>query len=154
MSHMPTFLRRYPHSVSLATAGALMVCIHWAMPLATVIDPPWTLLGIVPLAFAAFLALAVNRQLSRSNTTINPDRETSVLVTGGVFRISRHPMYLAMVVGLVGLFIALGSLGPALVIPVFYGFVDHNFAAAEERSLEHRFGSAYLQYAARVRRWL
>lgn len=151
---MQNLLRRYPHSASLVVAGALMVGFHWAMPLATVIEPPWTFLSVVPLAIGAFLALAVNRELSRAGTTINPDGETLALVTGGVFRLSRHPMYLAMVIGLFGLFIGLGTLGPALVIPAFIWFVDRQFAASEDRLLERRFGGAYRQYAQTVRRWL
>jgi protein-S-isoprenylcysteine O-methyltransferase Ste14 len=154
MSQMLTFLRRYPHSASLVAAGALMAGIHWALPLATVIEPPWTLLSVVPLAIGAFLALAVNRELARAGTTINPDGETSALVTGGVFRLSRHPMYLAMVIGLSGFFIGLGTLGPALVIPAFIWFVDRNFAASEDRLLERRFGGDYRRYAQTVRRWI
>jgi protein-S-isoprenylcysteine O-methyltransferase Ste14 len=63
-------------------------------------------------------------------------------------------MYLGMTLILVGIALALGSLTPWLVIPVFIWQITVRFIAAEERKLEATFGNSYLEYKRRVRRWL
>lgn len=112
-----------------------------------------------PAGFAAILAglilLAVARlQFARAKTNILTFDEPGQLVTGGAFRVSRHPMYLGFALVLVGLALTLRSL-PALCIAA--GFVliaDRWYIAFEERWLRVKFGEAYEAYARRTRRWL
>jgi protein-S-isoprenylcysteine O-methyltransferase Ste14 len=63
-------------------------------------------------------------------------------------------MYLGMVIGLVGLFIFLGSISPILVIPVFVWLITNRFILPEEKALEKKFGEAYANYKNKVRRWI
>ena len=63
-------------------------------------------------------------------------------------------MYLSMMLGLLGIFVVLGSLTPLAVIPLFFLVIRTRFVAAEERKLEETFGDAYRNYTRRVRRWL
>lgn len=146
-------IRTCPHSASLLAGSAALLAGHILVP-AAVVGPPWTLLGVVPVVLGAALALAVNRAFHAAGTAINPTDPPSVLVTGGVFRFSRHPMYLGMTLAIAGLALLLGSLGAQLAAAGYAVFVDRCFAAPEDARLARRFGPAYAAYAARVRRWL
>ena len=87
-------------------------------------------------------------------TGIVPFDPATALVTGGLYRYTRNPMYLGMVLLLVGVAIALGSLGAWLPIPVFVWIIQARFIVGEERFLEQTFGESYVAYKRGVRRWL
>ena len=147
-------IRTCPHSTSLLVGTAALLAANGLAPVATAVSPPWTLLGIVPITLGAALALAVNRAFRAAGTGINPTDPPTALVTGGVFRFSRHPMYLGMTLAIGGAALMLGSLGALLAAAGYAAFVDRCFAAPEDRRLARRFGAAYDAYALRVRRWL
>jgi protein-S-isoprenylcysteine O-methyltransferase Ste14 len=63
-------------------------------------------------------------------------------------------MYLGMMIMLVGTWIALGSLSPVFVIPVFFLIIQEGFIKYEETFMEENFGDAYLNYKDRVNRWI
>ena len=104
------------------------------------------------------VALTVNIycawQFHRRQTTVIPFRESTTLLTEGLYRYSRNPIYMSMVVLLIGLAIALGTLSPWLVPPAFAGLIDVKFIRREEVMLEEAFGAIYRRYCERVRRWL
>jgi protein-S-isoprenylcysteine O-methyltransferase Ste14 len=135
-------------------AIGLMVALDRLLPLMTLIQPPVTYLGWLLLALAVAVALAVHRQFKRAGTTIKPFGRSNALVTDGLFAFSRNPIYLGMVMGLVGTFVGLGSLSPLVIIPPFVYIIRTRFIAVEERMLEDVFGEAYRDYRNRVRRWL
>lgn len=109
------------------------------------------------LAFAG-LALAawgvVDFRLAR--TTVDPrhPERTARIVTHGIYRFSRNPMYLGFVLLLLGLAIALQSAVGLPVTAVAASFLHRFQIAPEERWLSERFGAEYVAYRARVRRWL
>ena len=92
----------------------------------------------------------------RARTTVNPTtpERASSLVSSGVFRITRNPMYvgLAWILGAWAVFLSSAWALLGLVAFVFY--MDHFQIAAEERALAKLFGTEYTSYQARVRRWL
>lgn len=135
-------------------AIALMVALDRFLPLMTLIEAPVTYLGWVPFGLALALALAVNWQFKRAGTTIKPFEDSNALVTEGPFAFSRNPIYLSMVVGLLGIFVVLGSLSPLVMVPPFITIIRTRFIAVEERRLEEAFGDAYRDYMKRVRRWI
>jgi protein-S-isoprenylcysteine O-methyltransferase Ste14 len=63
-------------------------------------------------------------------------------------------MYLGFVLALIGLAILLGSLAPFFVIPVFALVIDRVFIQVEEIMLEAKFGQVWVEYKAKVRRWI
>jgi len=71
-----------------------------------------------------------------------------------VFRLSRNPMYLGMVLILVGAAMLLGALTPFLVAAGFAAIIETRFIPAEERMLAETFGDAWTAYRNRTRRWL
>ena len=90
----------------------------------------------------------------QKNTTIKPFEQSSYLVREGIFNYSRNPIYLGMLVVLIGLWIVLGSLSPGFIIPVFAVLIQEMFIKAEEQMLEAKFGEEYQEYKATVRRWI
>jgi protein-S-isoprenylcysteine O-methyltransferase Ste14 len=131
-----------------------MVAFHFLFPLKRIIPFPWDLLGLIPLALGIVLNLMADKAFRDAKTTVKPFRESTTLITDGVYRISRHPMYLGFVLILLGLAVLLGSLTPFMMIPVFAVVMDLVFIVVEEQMLEEKFGQAWLDYKAAVRRWL
>jgi protein-S-isoprenylcysteine O-methyltransferase Ste14 len=132
----------------------VMVGLHFVWPLVNVIDYPWSLSGCVPLLIGTVLNLIADQAFKRAGTTVKPFEESNALITDGVFRISRHPMYLGMVLMLFGIAMLMGTLTPFFVIPVFALLMQNRFIAVEERTLEVRFGDHWVDYKTRVRQWL
>lgn len=136
------------------SALVLAVVLHLVLPLARILDWPWRWLGAAPLAFGCALNLIADQAFKRRGTTVKPFRESSALVTDGVFRISRHPMYLGMVSIVAGAGLLLGSLSPLLVAGALAALLDRVFIRAEEPMMESVFGEDYRDYRRRVRRWI
>jgi len=91
-----------------------------------------------------------------AKTTINPlkPQKTSALVTTGIYRLSRNPMYVGLVCFLLAWTVFLAALWP-LAGPILFVFYVNRFQIEpEERLLAQRFGAEFNDYKARVRRWL
>jgi protein-S-isoprenylcysteine O-methyltransferase Ste14 len=138
----------------LMIALVLMVSLNFLFPVRRLIPYPWLLSGIVPLSLGVALNLLADRSFKRHNTTVKPFRRSSALITDSVFRLSRHPMYLGMVLILVGIAVLLGSLTPWIVVPAFAVLFDVVFIRIEESMMEETFGKAYREYKDEVRRWI
>ena len=83
-------------------------------------------------------------------TTLAP----SGLVTGGVFRLSRNPIYLSLLLAAAGLALIWGTLWGWLGVAILFAMLDRLVIAKEEAYLATRFGAAYEAYKGRVRRWM
>jgi len=138
----------------LFTAIVVMVLLHFLFPIVEVVPYPWLLLGCVPLIFGITLNLIADKAFKQNHTTVKPFEESTSLITTGVFRLSRHPMYLGMVLILIGIAMLLGSLLSFLIIPVFAVLMDVIFIRAEENMLADKFGDTWQKYQAKVRRWI
>ena len=113
----------------------------------------WTMGGGLILVGAAIMAAGI-RNFSHAATPVPSNRPVRALVTTGIHGWSRNPIYLGMFLLYAGIGIAACSpwvliLALPLVIILRYGVV-----AREETYLDRRFGDAYREYKARVRRWL
>jgi len=135
-------------------ALVLMLLLHFVLPLQQVIAFPWCLFGLIPLTVGAALNLLADRAFKKEGTTVKPFEESKALVTNGVFRISRNPMYLGMAAVLFGTAVLLGSATPFLVIPTIAVLFDRIFIVPEERMLTKTFKDQFQQYRKRVRRWI
>ena len=80
--------------------------------------------------------------------------KASSLVTDGVFRISRNPMYLGLLLLLMGWALWLGTASPWLVLPLFVIVITVAQIAPEEQALYRLFGEQYLGYKRNVSRWI
>jgi len=92
----------------------------------------------------------------RARTTMNPTKPstTSSLVTDGVFRLTRNPMYLSLVLYLLGWTAYLSNWLALLLVPVFVLYINELQIKPEARALSALFGAEYASYKTRVRRWL
>ena len=128
--------------------------IAFLAPIEPLLAPIWQYIGIglMLLAFATILYLA--RGFSKNETTILPDGAPSQLMEGGLFALSRNPIYVAMALLLTGSGLAFGHLLCLLVVPVFIVLVQQIWIVKEEENLEAAFGQHYRNYKMRVRRWL
>lgn len=131
-----------------------MAALHFLAPVNRIVSLPWSLLGLVALACGFVINVVADRAFRRAGITVKPFEDSAALIRSGVYRFSRHPMYLGLVLIVVGIAILLGSLTPFFVIPAFVVLLDRRFIVAEERMLERRFGESWVEYKAGVRRWI
>jgi protein-S-isoprenylcysteine O-methyltransferase Ste14 len=92
----------------------------------------------------------------RAKTTVNPlkPEQASALVVGGIYRWTRNPMYLGMLLLLVGWAFILSSWAALAILPLFVIYLNRFQIGPEERALRARFGAEFDHYRERVRRWL
>jgi len=132
----------------------VMTVLHSLFPAMRIIPPPWNLLGLVPLALGVIINLVADKAFHKANTTVKPFEESSALITRGVFRASRNPMYLGFVLILIGIAVLMRSLTPYVVVPAFAILIDRMYITVEERMLAERFGAEWEKYRQSTRRWL
>jgi len=136
----------------------LSIFLMWALqrwlPLRRIIPPSWRPLALVPLAISLVVAVVGRVQFARAGTTVRPFAEPTYLMTTGVFRVSRNPLYLSLAFALVGFAIVAGTLGAFLIVPLFMWAITIRVIIPEERILLDAFGDEYVGYRSRVRRWL
>jgi len=144
-----------PPAVFLACA-LLLAAGHWLLPGLSLSLP-----GQVPVALTLGLAgivpglQAVIEFIARK-TTIDPTApgKATTLVTGGIYRISRNPMYLGLLCLLLAVAVYLCTLTVIVVAPLFVWYLTEFQIKPEEDSLRQVFGAEYETYLSEVRRWL
>jgi len=94
------------------------------------------------------------REFHRHHTPTNPFKPRTALVTTGVFRYTRNPMYLGFALLALGVAIALDSLAFLLAAVALTALLQVAVIRPEERSLRTSFGAAFDAYASRTRRWI
>jgi protein-S-isoprenylcysteine O-methyltransferase Ste14 len=125
-------------------------------PLLHLWDEPWNRLGFVLMAVALFIdgwSLALFFWHRTTPHPLKPEN-ASALVTGGMYQVTRNPMYLGLLLLLSGLAVYMGSLTPIVMLPMFVLVMNNQQIRHEERVLEEKFGEEYRIYKERVRRWL
>ena len=123
-------------------------------PLSPLPAPARSVVGWLLVAAWALIAIPAIVVMRQARTTLNPNRPTTALVTAGPFRLTRNPLYLALTLGYAGLAVLLNALYALILLPVILVIVQRGIIVREERYLERKFGDEYVQYKARVRRWL
>ncbi len=111
--------------------------------------PGWALV-----AAAAALMLWAGAAFRRARTTIVPHRPPSALVETGPYQLSRNPIYLADLMILAGAALVMGAPQALVLLEPFRRILLKRFILPEEAVLERDLGRPYLEYKARVRRWL
>lgn len=115
------------------------------------------LVGVALALIGVGIALDALGGFARESTTVNPHTpgESSTIVTKGMYRFSRNPMYLGLVLLVAALALWLSSLAALVVGPAFLVLVLTRFQILpEERALSAKFGAEYDAYRNRVRRWI
>ena len=105
-------------------------------------------------ALAAAIGISALWQFRREGTNFRPDRPALALATGGIYRYTRNPMYLAATLGYLALAAADNNAWFLLLMWPMLALINWGVIGREERYLERRFGTPYSDYCHRVRRWL
>ena len=93
-------------------------------------------------------------QFKSSQVAICPTEYTSRLITHGAYQLSRNPMYLGMLLMLIGVALWIGTLPFYLAATGFFLVIQQAFCPYEEAKLMAEFGQKYQHYKSAVRRWL
>lgn len=147
---------KIPPAVYLLVFAGLMTLCDRYFPIATWIVAPWQHAGWLIMGMSLLPAIGAIRLFRSAGTTTHPSHpdKASQLVTHGVYRFTRNPMYLSMLLMLLAGAILFGSVSVLLIPPLFVWTLSTQQIQPEERALAELFGQSYLDYQQRVRRWL
>ena len=118
--------------------------------------PARTVVVVIVVLAGVWLAIAGVRAFRKADTTIDPrspDQSTSI-VRSGPFGFTRNPMYLGMVLVLVGVCAYLANLLALVAVVVFVAYITRFQIIPEERLLLAKFGEPFALYMRSVRRWI
>lgn len=147
--------RKIVPPVYLLLTLAAMAGFNYLLPIAPFSYEPYTThAGIALIVVGVSIAVTAAGLFWRAGTPVIPFEKSTALVTGGLFQFTRNPMYLGMIVLLLGAGVIFGSVGSLLPIPLFAWIIVRNFIRGEENFLLEIFGDEYLKYKSKVRRWL
>jgi protein-S-isoprenylcysteine O-methyltransferase Ste14 len=144
-----------PLLVWLVFAGA-MFGVAYIVPGISYTLPARFPLALTLVLLGGAVALAGVVACRSKRTTVNPltPGASSSVVSSGVYRVSRNPMYLGFFLALSGWAIYLSNAGAILLLPAFLAYLTQYQIKPEERALLAKFGPEFAQYMARVRRWV
>jgi protein-S-isoprenylcysteine O-methyltransferase Ste14 len=147
-------MRRLLPPVLVLILLVAMIALRLAVPGPVVVSYPYNLAGAVVAALGLLVAFSGARHFARVGTNIRTFNEPGMLVTGGLFRWSRNPMYAGFLLLLAGSAILLGTATPFLAVILFAAIADRWYIAFEERALAAKFGDEYAAYKRTTRRWI
>jgi protein-S-isoprenylcysteine O-methyltransferase Ste14 len=139
-----------------AVFAAAMFGVSLITPAATFVIPGRTGIAIGLALISSAIAVAGVVAFRANKTTVNPlnPGAASALVSSGVYRFSRNPMYLGFLLALAAWAIYLSNALAVLLLPVFVAYMNRFQIEPEERALLAKFGTAFSQYMTAVRRWI
>jgi protein-S-isoprenylcysteine O-methyltransferase Ste14 len=113
-------------------------------------------IALLLVAAGVFVIVLGIAEFNRASTTVNPTQpeSSSSVVTSGIYRWSRNPMYAGFLLILAGWAMELASIAAVALLPAFVLYMNRYQIQPEERALTGKFGAEYLAYRQRVRRWL
>ena len=147
---------KVPPVVVVLVAGFAMWLASVLVP-ALALDLPWRRTIAAILAGAGILlGVAGVATFRRAGTTVHPQHpeKASAMVTSGVYRYSRNPMYLGLLLLLAAWAVHLANVLAFVILPLFVAWMNRFQIAPEERALAANFGTHFDAYRRSVRRWL
>lgn len=147
--HIPPPVYMFLAIIGMHYGAQFLPCLSFQFAEQFILSYALALFGIF------ILALTVLRYFRR-RTTIQPNKldQMSTLVTDGVNRYSRNPMYLAMLLLILSAGLYWGTFLVLIAAPAFVTVINKMQIEPEEEALEAIFGQDYLDYKQRVRRWM
>jgi len=144
-----------PVIVGIAFATAIWL-VSLVFPSTNYYIPASQTLALFLVFAGAVVALSGVVSFTRARTTVNPmePEAATSLVVSGVYRITRNPMYLGLLLVLLGWTVFLGNPVALLLLPGFVLYMNRFQIIPEERALSAQFGDAFSDYVQRVRRWV
>ena len=141
--------------IAWALAVLTGLALNWLVPLPFLPAPvPAAWLGAIVFALALVLVVWAIATMTRAGSNVPTRLPTTTIVETGPYHFTRNPIYLGMVLGLIGLALAFDGLWLLVMLVPFALVIRYGVIAREEAYLERKFGEVYLSYKSRVRRWL
>ena len=108
------------------------------------------------LILGLIIFISAVRSFREQKTTVNPlkPKQASSLVTSGIFRFSRNPMYLGMLIILLSISFKFNLLGGIIISLLFFIFITKFQIYPEEEAMNELFGDKFIQYSNTTRRWI
>jgi protein-S-isoprenylcysteine O-methyltransferase Ste14 len=131
-----------------------LMLISVFLPVNRTILYPYNIFGLILLVSGTYMAIDTKRLFKRMDIPLDPLAKPLRLHTNGVFRFTRNPMYLGIIIGLLGIAILIGILFNFIFPILFYLLINIFFIKHEEERLEKEFGEVYRQYKMKTRRWI
>lgn len=147
---LPGLLRPPLVLLAVIILGVVLNLI-WPFPF---IPAAVVLVGPVIVIAAVLLFVLSVREFRATGTSVRGNERTTAIVRTGPYGFSRNPIYLAFVLFLLGLVLALNNLWLLVALAAFAGFISIIVIPREEQFLERNFEAEYSEYKAAVRRWL
>jgi protein-S-isoprenylcysteine O-methyltransferase Ste14 len=144
---------RPPLAWGLAVIAGL--ALNWLVPfpfLPAHLPAGWLGATVFVLALALFAWAIV--AITRAGSNVPTNLPTTTIIDSGPYRFTRNPIYLGMLLGLIGLAVAFDNLWLLIMLVPFALVIRYGVVAREEAYLERKFGDVYRGYRSRVRRWL
>ena len=131
----------------------LSYAVNWFIPLQ--FEAPWLKYSGLGLAAIGFLLpfIAI-REFMKARTTVDPHGSVTSIISSGIYRFTRNPIYLGFVLMLIGFLLYSNTLWGLILSPVLILCFNKLVIEREEAYLEKKFGEQYTNYKSRVRRWL
>ena len=120
----------------------------------TIIDAPYNRLGIGLVALGFCMIAYIGLLLIRRRTEIHTFHTPRKLVTEGLFRYSRNPIYLGFTIALIGVSVYLGNWLSFIGVLIFWLVANFWYIPFEEKQMLMQFGKEYQSYKAKVSRWI
>ena len=153
-------LKKYAIRISHPTLTLLCLCgillVGWASPGLKFTFSGQIYFAIFLVVVGVFIGLIAIRRFYQVDTTVLPQEmdSSSALVTGGILKITRNPMYLGMAAVIAGVGIGIGSWITLPILGFFVFLITEYQIKPEERALVKIFGSEFEDYKSKVRRWI
>lgn len=142
-----------PPRIAMVILGVAAIW-HWLVPLQPVRLFMSTHVAIALFAFGFGVMMWAWWQFQRHEVAICPTDRTDYVITDGVYRFTRNPMYLGMILMLFGVAAYVGSLPFYIAAIVYFVLIDRTFCPYEENKLADAFGEQFDVYRSKVRRWI
>lgn len=149
----PHMLNYRPPRIALtlsATAAALQLLIPMTWPQIPALPAGGTILAVLGL----LIMLRGWWLFRKHSTAICPTARTTTLITSDIYHLTRNPMYLGIVLMIMGLALGSGGVFFYLAALAFFLIIDFAFCPYEEDKLQRLFGEQFTRYRRSVRRWL
>ena len=133
---------------------AVSIGLWYFSPTYTLLYMPYQLVASICIIVGFTVMLFAWLQFKKSDAAVCPTAKTSRIVMAGTYRYTRNPMYLGMLLQLLGASFILGTVPSMLAPVVFFLIIDKIFIPYEEDKLQAAFGDSYNEYMMATRRWL
>jgi protein-S-isoprenylcysteine O-methyltransferase Ste14 len=133
---------------------AIAYVAKWAIPIPFVVPTVLRLIGFGMVILGFLLGVAALLAFRKARTTAHPHGMVSAIVTDGIYRFTRNPIYLGFLLMLIGFPLNGGNFWGILLAPIFVMSMNSLVIEKEEAYLEKKFRDVYTGYKSRVRRWL